>query len=407
MSVMSIIPFYPGEPYICYLPLSHVFQRLVFYAGISKGANAVFTPPARFLDTLRAVKPVAFVTVPRILERVNKGLLENVEKQSGLKKRIFYWSRKVAVECGEKISKGEKFGLGLAIKRFLADKLVYSKIRSALGLQNIRFICSAAAELRKELAYMFNGMGIPVIEGYGMTETAAPTNLNPLKKFKPGTVGPPIPGIMEAIAEDGEILVKGDNVMAGYWNKPDETQKSFTGDGWFRTGDLGEFDNEGYLIFIGRKKHIIALDTGKKVSPSHIEDLLLQSPYINDALLIGDGKPYITALIVPNFAFLLDFAEKAGIGYDKSRVVVSKSVSGDMEISEVPLDVVDHPKVVEFYSSIVKETNQKLSEEEKIRKFRLLNRTFTIERNELTPTLKKRPHVIVDRYRDLIDALYS
>ncbi|MEM4456023.1 MAG: long-chain fatty acid--CoA ligase [Archaeoglobaceae archaeon] len=407
LSVMSITPFYPGESYICYLPLSHVFQRLVFYAGVSKGANAVFTSPARFLETLRAVKPVAFVTVPRILERVNKGLLESVEKQGGFKKNLFYWSKKVAIECGEKISKGEKFGLGLTIKRIFADKLVYSKIRNALGLQNIRFICSAAAELRKELAYMFNGMGIPVIEGYGMTETAAPTNLNPLKKFKPGTVGPPIPGIMEAIAEDGEILVKGENVMIGYWNKPYETQKCFTEDGWFKTGDLGDFDDEGYLIFLGRKKHIIALDTGKKVSPSRIEELLLQNPYINDALIVGDGKPYLVALIVPNFALLLDLLEKIGISYEKNKIVVSKSVSGDVEITEIPENIVENPRVLEFYSNVIKQVNENLSEEEKIRKFRLLNRTFTIERNELTPTLKKRTHVILERYRDLIDDLYS
>ncbi|MEM4291189.1 MAG: AMP-binding protein [Archaeoglobaceae archaeon] len=299
------------------------------------------------------------------------------------------------------------FGLGLTIKRIFADKLVYSKIRNALGLQNIRFICSAAAELRKELAYMFNGMGIPVIEGYGMTETAAPTNLNPLKKFKPGTVGPPIPGVMEAIAEDGEILVKGENVMIGYWNKPYETQKCFTEDGWFKTGDLGDFDDEGYLIFLGRKKHIIALDTGKKVSPSRIEELLLQNPYINDALIVGGGKPYLVALIVPNFALLLDLLEKIGISYEKNKIIVSKSVSGDVEITEIPENIVENPRVLEFYSNIIKQVNENLSEEEKIRKFRLLNRTFTIERNELTPTLKKRTHVILERYRDLIDDLYS
>lgn len=407
ISVMSITPFYPGEPYICYLPLSHVFQRLVFYAGISRGANAVFTPPTRFLETLRSVKPVAFVTVPRILERVNKGLLENVEKQSKLKREIFYWARKVAIECGERMSRGEKFGLWLKIKRSLADKLVYNKIRNALGLQNIRFICSSAAELRKDLSYMFNGMGIAVIEGYGMTETAAPTNLNPLQRFKPGTVGPPIPGITEAIAEDGEILVKGDNVMVGYWNKPDETQKCFTEEGWFKTGDLGDFDDEGYLIFLGRKKHIIALDTGKKVSPSRIEEILLQNPYVNDALLLGDGKPYIAALIVPNFVLLLDWIEKMGIDYDKSKIVISKSVSGDMEITEVPREIVENPMVLVLYSRILEEVNHKLSEEERIRKFRLLNRTFTIDRNELTPTLKKRVHVIIDRYRNLIEELYS
>ncbi|MEM0022911.1 MAG: AMP-binding protein, partial [Archaeoglobaceae archaeon] len=240
LSVMSITPFYPGESYICYLPLSHVFQRLVFYAGVSKGANAVFTSPARFLETLRAVKPVAFV-------------------------------------------------------------------------------------------------------------------------------GPPIPGVMEAIAEDGEILVKGENVMIGYWNKPYETQKCFTEDGWFKTGDLGDFDDEGYLIFLGRKKHIIALDTGKKVSPSRIEELLLQNPYINDALIVGDGKPYLVALIVPNFALLLDLLEKIGIGYEKNKLVVSKSVSGDVEITEIPENIVENPRVLEFYSNIIKQVNENLSEEEKIR----------------------------------------
>lgn len=160
MSVMSITPFYPDEPYICYLPLSHVFQRLVFFAGVSKAANAVFTKPERFVEALRAVKPVAFVAVPRVLERANKGILENVEKQSTIKKKIFFWAKDVAIECGKKISKGEIFSVWLSIKRWIAERLVYSKIREGLGLQRIRFICSAGAELAKNLAYMFNGMGI-------------------------------------------------------------------------------------------------------------------------------------------------------------------------------------------------------------------------------------------------------
>ncbi|MCX8152701.1 MAG: long-chain fatty acid--CoA ligase [Archaeoglobaceae archaeon] len=407
ISIMSITPFYPGEPYICYLPLSHVFQRIVFFCGVSRAANAVFTPPKKFLETLKTVKPVAFVTVPRILERVNRGLIENIEKQREFKKRIFYWARNVAIECGKKMSKGEKFGTTLEIKRKIADKLVYRKIRNALGLQNIRFICSAAAELHKDLAYMFNGMGISVIEGYGLTETAAATNLNPLQRFKPGTVGPPVPGIIEAIAEDGEILIKGDNVMLGYWNKPEETKKCFTEDGWFKTGDIGDFDDEGYLIFHERKKHIIALDTGKKVAPSRLEDLLLKNPYISDALIIGDNKPYISAIIVPNFTLLLAWLEKNGISFDKSCVKVSKSVSGDLEVTEVPENIVNNPTVVEFYSKIIDEVNEKLSKEEKIKKFILLNKVFSIDRNELTPTLKKRVHVIMDRYKDLIERLYT
>jgi len=406
MSVMSITPFYPGEPYICYLPLSHVFQRLVFFAGVSRAANAVFAKPENFVETLKLVKPVAFVAVPRILERINRGILENIENQSKIKRKIFYWARDVAIECGRKISKEEKFGSLLEFKRKLADKLVYSKVRSALGLENIRFICSAAAELSKNLAYMFNGMGIPVIEGYGMTETAAPTNLNPLKRFKPGTVGPPIPGIEEAIAEDGEILVRGENVMVGYWKKPHLTKETFTEGGWLKTGDLGRFDEDGYLIFLGRKKHIIVLDTGKNVSPIPIEEELTKSPYIADALILGDEKPFISALIQPNFNLLIKLAKRLGVEYDENEIIVKKQV-GEEEVVQVGADFVMNPKIVEFYSRIVDEVNSKFANYERIKKFKLVPRAFSIEKGELTPTLKKRQHVIIKNFEDYVREIYG
>jgi long-chain acyl-CoA synthetase len=407
MSVMSITPFYPGEPSICYLPLSHVYQRLVFFAGVSRGATAVFCSPQQFLETATTVKPVGLIVVPRILERINKGLLENVEKQSALKKKIFYWARDVAIECGKKMSKGEKYGLSLSIKRAIADKLVYSKIRNALGLQRIRFVCSAAAELQKNLAYMFNGMGIPVIEGYGLTETAAPANLNPIGRFKPGTVGPPIPGIEEAIAEDGEILIRGDNVMKGYWKKPLQTKEVLTEDGWLKTGDLGEFDEDGYLIFLGRKKHIIVLDTGKNVSPMPIEEELMRNPYISDVLIVGDGKPYITALIQPNFNMLIELADKMGVSYDKNKTVIKKGLSGEDEIVAVDENLIKNPKIIEFYSKIVEEVNRKFAKYETVKKFRLIPEAFSIERGELTPTLKKRHHVILKNYEKYVEEMYA
>jgi long-chain acyl-CoA synthetase len=406
ISVMSVTPFYPGESYICYLPLSHVFQRIVFFAGVLKGANAVFITPSRFAQTLREIKPVAFVVVPRILERVNRGLIENVEEKGGIGKRIFYWAKNVAMESGRKMSKNEDFGLWLSLRRYIADRLVYSKVKNALGLQNIRFICSSGAELHKNLAYIFNGMGIPVIEGYGMTETSGPSNLNPLGRFKPGTVGPPIPGTEQKIAEDGEILIKGDNVMKGYWNKPDKTAEIIV-DGWLYSGDLGEFDDDGYLVFSRRKKHIIVLDTGKNVSPITVEEELLKSDYIGDALVVGDGRPYIAALIQPNFALLLDFADDNGIPYDSSKVVKMKGVSGEMDVTEVGEDIVNNPAVIELYQQIVDRANRNLAHYEMIKRFRLLNRTFSIERGELTPTLKKRAHVIIQNYSKLIDEMYS
>jgi long-chain acyl-CoA synthetase len=384
-----------------------VYQRLVFFAGVSRGATAVFCSPQQFLETATTVKPVGLIVVPRILERINKGLLENVEKQSALKKKIFYWARDVAIECGKKMSKGEKYGLSLSIKRAIADKLVYSKIRNALGLQRIRFVCSAAAELQKNLAYMFNGMGIPVIEGYGLTETAAPANLNPIGRFKPGTVGPPIPGIEEAIAEDGEILIRGDNVMKGYWKKPLQTKEVLTEDGWLKTGDLGEFDEDGYLIFLGRKKHIIVLDTGKNVSPMPIEEELMRNPYISDVLIVGDGKPYITALIQPNFNMLIELADKMGVSYDKNKTVIKKGLSGEDEIVAVDENLIKNPKIVEFYSKIVEEVNRKFAKYETVKKFRLIPEAFSIERGELTPTLKKRHHVILKNYEKYVEEMYA
>jgi len=406
LSVMSITPFYPGEPHICYLPLSHVYQRLVFFAGISRAATAVFCTPQQFLETSRAVKPVGLVVVPRILERVNAGIIERVEKSSKLAKKLFYWSRNVAIECGRRMSRGEGYGLWLSFKRFLADKLVYSKIRENLGLQRVRFICSSAAELQKELAYMFNGMGIPVIEGYGMTETAAPSNLNPVGRFKPGTVGPPIPGVEEAIAEDGEILIKGDNVMKGYWKKDAETRKAFTEDGWLKTGDLGEFDEDRYLIFLGRKKHIIVLDTGKNVSPIPIEEELLKNPLISDAVIIGDGKPYITALIVPNFEMLINTAEESKIDYDRAKTKTSRGISGEEEVVAVDEKLVENPEILKIYGKIVEEVNSKLAAHERIKKFKLLPEAFTIEKGEVTPTMKKRRHVILKRYEKFIEEMY-
>lgn len=405
-SVMSITPFYPGEPHVCYLPLSHVYQRLVFFAGVSKAATAVFCAPQQLLETLRAVKPVGLIVVPRILERINAGLNEKVEKSSYLTKKLFYWARNVAIAWGERMSRGGNYGTFLKIQRFLADRIVYGKIRKELGLQRIRFVCSSAAELRKELAYMFNGMGIPVIEGYGMTETAAPCNLNPVGRFKPGTVGPPLPGVEEMIAEDGEILVRGDNVMKGYWKKEYETKKSFTADGWFRTGDLGKFDEDGYLIILGRKKEVIALDTGKKVSPIPIEEEFLKNPLIRDIIIVGDGKPFVTALIVPNFERLVEIAESIGVEYDRSKTVMVKSVSGEREIVAVDRRLIESAQVVEIYRKIVESVNGRLAKHERIGDFRLLSEAFTVEKGEMTPTLKKRRHVILQRYKDLIDEMY-
>jgi long-chain acyl-CoA synthetase len=250
-------------------------------------------------------------------------------------------------------------------------------------------------------------MGVRVLEGYGLTETAAPANLNPPDGVRPGTVGPPIPGVMETLAEDGEILIKGPNLFIGYNNLPGETRESFTDDGWFRSGDLGEFDEAGYLRILGRKKQILALSTGKKVAPRPIEESLRSSPWVDDCMLLGEKRKFTAALIQPQFERLVEFLRSKGVKVGEEELVYGVGTSGDRIIVEVPSALVERPEVANLFESIVAEVNSTLDYHEKVKRFIVLPRAFSFDKGEITPTLKKRRDVIEDSFREEIEALYA
>ncbi len=398
----------PGDALLAFLPLAHVYMRLILFIGIHVGATTYFSKPAALAEALPEVRPRGFGAVPRLWERIYEKIHEEVAKSRVTKRMVFYRAEAIAKEMGACRGRGEKPSAGLKLKHSLANKLVFSRIREATGLDRVQLTVSSGSSLRKELAYFFSGLEIRIIEGYGMTETGGPTNINPpeSEKYrpKPGTVGPPLPGTMQMIAEDGEILVKGDNVMLGYHNLPQETRKTITADGWLKTGDMGTFDKDGYLIFTERKKHIIVLSTGKNVAPLPIEEKLKKNRWIEEVVLIGDDRKYISAIIQPNYELVLDFAEKNNLSYDKTITKYMEDMSGDRVPVKIDPLLLKDKSINDIIESTVQEANREFESFEQVGKFILIDEAVV---DELTPTLKVKKNVIIKKYAPLIEELYG
>ena len=406
-AAIQLISFLPAEKLLAFLPLAHVYMRLVYFAAVNAGATSYFSRPDQLSQDLPAIRPIAFVSVPRLFERVYDRLTSQVESGSVLQKKIFYWADTIAKQVGEIRASWQEPSLGLKLKHRLADKLVFSKIRQKMGVNNLKWTCSAGSSLRKDLAYFFNGMGITIIEGYGMTEVAAPSNLNPAGRFKIGSVGPPLPGTRQKLAADGEILIKGDNVMQGYYKLPEESQQSFTEDDWLKTGDIGEFDSDGYLFFKERKKHILVLSTGKNVAPLPLEEKLKKSRWIEEAVLIGDDKRFISALIQPAYQPLLEFAQQKNIAFDQKLTKLTTMPTGEEGIIGVDRKLLENKAISELFEKIVDEANTDVDPYEQVKRFRLIDEAVTMEKGELTPTFKIKKKIVYEKYSYLIDEIYS
>lgn len=406
LSGLQVLGAERGEMVVAFLPMAHIYQRLVCLGMLMIGGTVAFSTPRSLADDLLQFKPHHMAAVPRLYERVYDRVLDEVERQPGPSQRIYRWSERVALEYSEATSGGRRAGMLLRLKHQLADRLVYRKIRAGLG-GRLRYAMSGASALPRRLAHLFNGMGIRVLEGYGLTETAAPANLNPPDRIKPGTVGPPIPGVIETLTEDGEILIKGPNVFIGYNNLPEETKSAFTEDGWFRSGDLGEFDEDGYLRILGRKKHILALSTGKKVAPRPIEEALRASPWVGDCMLLGENRKFTAAIIQPHFDRLLELLRSKGVDVREDDLVYGTTPAGERIIAEVPRDLVQRPEIVGLFEGVVEKVNSRLDYHEKIKRFLVLHRAFSFDRGEITPTLKKRRDVIEANLKEEIAELYA
>ncbi len=383
------IIFNHEDTVLSFLPLSHSYERMAgYYTAIACGATIAY---AESIDTVREnlleVQPTIVTTVPRLFERIYNRLMKQMSDEPKIRQKIFSWALGVGrtYACARK---NKITSPSLSARYKLADKFVFQKIKARTG-GKIKFFASGGAALASELGEFFEAIGIKIIEGYGMTESSPVISVNRLDDYKWGTVGKPIPDVVVKIAEDGEILVKGPNVMIGYWKNPKATEEIIDNDGWLHTGDIGMFDTEGYLKITDRKKHLFVSSGGKNIAPQHIENLFLQSQFIDQFVLIGDGKMYLSALIVPNFDVVKEYASKQHIPF--------QSVE----------DLTTHQEIYKLLEIELNKIQSDLANYERVRKFTILDRPLTIENGEITPTLKPRRKFIEEKFREIIDKMYA
>jgi len=387
-TLASIIPFDARDIDLSFLPLSHVLERLVTFAFMSRGVSMAYAESIETVaENLQEVRPSIMVSVPRLFEKIYARVMDTILAGSSLKKKIFFWALNVGKTAGELRLRKQPLPSSLRRRRAIAHKLVFSKILEKTG-GRIRFFVSGGAPLSKDIAEFFHALGIIVLEGYGLTESSPVIAVNTFDDLKFGTVGKPIPGVEVRIAPDGEILVRGPNIMKGYYKRAEETREALEG-GWLHTGDIGYLDNEGFLAITDRKKDLIVTSGGKNVAPQPIENALKQNPYIANAVVIGGSRKFISALIVPDFERLEEYAKAEGVSSVSRR------------------DLIQNESVVRFLLAEVDRSTPNLAPYEKVKRIAVLERDFEIEKDEITPTLKVKRNIVEEKYKELIDSLYK
>ncbi len=363
----------PGDVAVLFLPLAHVFARVVHYLGPSVPITIAFVPDVRAVTrALEELRPTVFPSVPRLYEKVHATVTGAFDAATGARRALIDWALRVGYRASRLRQEGKRYPPGLALQFRLADRLVFSKVKGRLG-GRVRTSVSGGAPLAREVAEFFDALDIPILEGYGLTECAVAA-VNRPKRYRFGTVGLPLPGVDVRLEDDGEILLKGANVFAGYHGDETATRAVLEEDGWLRTGDVGRLDAHGFLTITDRKKELIVTAAGKNVSPANIETELRLSPYVSYAVVVGDRRPFVVALIT------LDEAEVEKLGDAEARARVAEAVEA---------------------------VNAKRNPDERVRRWAILPRDFTEEHGELTPTLKVRRRVVEEHFRDEIERLYA
>jgi long-chain acyl-CoA synthetase len=401
MAVVAMPEQPPGTIGTAFLPLNHIYQRLVNYSGFNQGFCGAYLNVRSLVDDFGEVRPNVVPSVPRVYRRMFDGIREAVGEEEGAKKRIAEWAIDVSIEYGKALERGDP-GPVLRAKHAVADRLVLSTFRERLGVDEVKYAITGAASIDAEVLYFFWGMGVPLLEGYGATETTAGLTFNRIDDFHPGTVGKPMPGTEVKLGPENEVLGRGPQIMQGYWNNPEATADALDEDGWYHTGDVGEWQGD-HLKIVDRMKRLQVLDTGKNVYPAPIEDRLRSSQYVEEAMVVAEGRKYVTALVQPNFGALLKFADAEGIDYDESAVVRDEMDN----VNAVPKSLVEHPSIVELLDGEVAEANTHLADYERVKKTRLVPRAFSVEEDELTPTLKKRRRDIEANWEAEIESMYE
>ncbi len=373
------------EVILTFLPMTHIFARTLTIGHVAWGQQLYFTDPERLVAHLAEVQPTMFSTVPRVLEKVYDKVSLGVAEAEGLKHKIGSWALGLAREFD--LSKPGDGGLP-GWQRAIADKLVYSKLREKLGLTRIKTVATGGAALRADLAQSFTAFGVPIVQGYGLTETSPIITMNTPTENRAGTVGQPIAGVEVAIAEDGEILSRGPHIMTGYYKDEEKTAEAIDGDGWFHTGDIGEFTPDGFLKITDRKKALFKLSTGKYVIPQPIENALTESALIEQAVVVGNSQKFCTALIFPNMDQLPIWARQNGA-----------TATGP--------DLLKDPVVQAEFERLVAEANQGMDHWSQVQRFRLVPELMTVENELLTPTMKVKRGAVNKAYTDSIDTMYT
>ena len=411
-------PYRPGDVLLSFLPLAHTYERECGHGSATMAAATIaYSSPQTLVEDLQLFKPTVFMSVPRIYERIYLAL-RDLASRSPLKKRIFDFAMKTGLQLTEAradddgfvdMSEGVDFtrgvGLWLKIKYKLADALIFKKVRAMMG-GRFRFAFSAAGSLSADLCKVFMAMGLRIFEGYGSTETYNTVNLNPPHKVLPGSIGSLCNGVEGRINEIGEWEVRGENIFLGYWNNPAATREAFTEDGFYKTGDIVEELPNGYLKIIDRIRGIMVLDTGKNVPVTKIESLFAIADYVDQVVPIADERPYVSALIVPNFEAVIAVFEKEGIDYDRAALKFEEQ--GDTRlIIEAGEELIDHPRLRQLLDEEVAEANLELEEHEQIKKYVILHRRLTEGSGEVTPTLKLKRHLVLSNFSREIEGIYE
>jgi len=388
-AVLAVIEVTGDDSFLSFLPLSHVFERIALYLFLHVGGLINFAEDIdSVVANLSEVNPTNMVSVPRIYEKAYGRILDRVRESSAVRRAIFAACLKIGSKASHQLQDGQPLSGGLAKAHGIADKMVFSKLRATFG-GNIRLMISGGAPLNKHIAEFFHAAGLIILEGYGLTETSPVISANTLERLRFGTVGPPVPGVEVRIAEDGEIVTRGPNVMKEYFNRPEETAEALDAEGWFYTGDIGHFNDDGALVITDRKKSLIVTAGGKNVAPAALENELSADKFISQAFAYGDTRKYISALIVPDWERVDKYAAEHKL----------KNLTR--------AELCTHPKIVELIQNRVDTAMEEFAPYEQIKKFRLLDKEFSQEEGEVTPTLKLKRKEITRKFWKELDSLYE
>jgi len=388
--ISDLITFDEDDIFLSFLPLSHVFERMGgHFTAFSMGCTVYYAESIETVpENLQEAKPTVVLSVPRLYEKMHARIIEGLKSAPAIRQKIFYWAISVGRDYSTLSLSKQPIPFFLGIKHKIANKLVYSKVKERVG-GRLKFFVSGGAPLSQKIAEFFSAAGITILEGYGLTETSPVLSANSPEKLRFGTVGIPLFNVKIKIDEDGEILGKAPSIMKGYYNNPEATAEAIDADGWFHTGDIGEFDADGFLKITDRKKNILVTSAGKNVAPAPMENALVSSPYIEQVVVIGDNRNFISALIVPAFEAVEAYLSEM-----------------DKDVSD-PNAMIEHVDVIALINEEVNSAMESFAKYERIKKFSLLPRLLTIEDGELTPTLKVVRRVVLSHFEDNVNDIYT